>query len=81
MKNKIIRGDFMASIDEQILRATKEIVVKFIEGGRISPTGFHIEGGRISPTGFHEAFKGIYNTVAETVKGPAEVSGKESPEE
>ena len=68
MKNKIIRGDFMASIDEQILRATKEIVVKFIEGGRISPTGFH------------EAFKGIYNTVAETVEGPAKVSGKENPE-
>jgi hypothetical protein len=30
----------MASMDEQILRATKEIVVKFIEGGRISPAGF-----------------------------------------
>ena len=27
----------MASLDEQVLRATKEIVVKFIEGGRISP--------------------------------------------
>ena len=69
MKNQIFGGDFMASIDEQILRATKEIVVKFIEGGRISPTGFQ------------EAFKGIYNTVAETVKGPAEVSETESPEE
>jgi hypothetical protein len=69
MKNKIIRGDFMASIDEQILRATKEIVVKFIEGGRISPTGFH------------ETFKGIYNTVAEMVKGPVQVSEAESPEE
>ena len=30
----------MASMDEQILRAAKEIVVKFIEGGRISPAGF-----------------------------------------
>ena len=30
----------MASMDEQILRATKEIVVKFIEGGRISPASF-----------------------------------------
>ena len=59
----------MASIDEQILRATKEIVVKFIEGGRISPTGFH------------ETFKGIYHTVAETVKDPAEASEAESPEE
>lgn len=56
----------MASIDEQILRATKEIVVKFIEGGRITPTGFH------------EAFKGIYDTVQNTVKGPAEVSDPES---
>ena len=46
----------MASMDEQILRATKEIVVKFIEGGRLSPTGFH------------EAFRGIYNTVHKTVK-------------
>ena len=45
----------MASMDEQILRATKEIVVKFIEGGRLSPTGFH------------DAFKGIYNTVHKTV--------------
>ena len=46
----------MASMDEQILRATKEIVVKFIEGGRLSPTGFH------------DAFKGIYDTVHKTVK-------------
>jgi len=46
----------MASIDEQILRATKEIVVKFIESGRISPSGFH------------EAFKDIYHTVEKTAK-------------
>ena len=46
----------MASMDEQILRATKEIVVKFIEGGRLSPTGFH------------DTFKDIYNTVHKTVK-------------
>ena len=59
----------MASIDEQILRTTKEIMVKFIEGGRISPTGFH------------ETFKGIYHTVAETVKGSVEASGTESSEE
>jgi predicted transcriptional regulator len=44
------------SRDEQILRATKEIVVKFIETGRISPTGFP------------EAFKAIYQAVDETVK-------------
>ena len=59
----------MASMDEQILRATKEIVVKFIEGGRISPTGFS------------EAFKGIYNTVAETAKGSVEASAADSPKE
>ena len=46
----------MASIDEQILRAAKEIVVKFIEGGRISPSGFHAE------------FAKIYKTLDETVK-------------
>ena len=44
------------SHDEQILRASKEIVVKFIETGRISPTGFP------------DAFKTIYRTVDETVK-------------
>lgn len=42
--------------DEQILRASKEIVVKFIETGRISPTGFP------------EVFKAIYRAVDETVK-------------
>jgi len=47
----------MGSIDEQILRATKEIVVKFIETGRISPTGFH------------DTFRAIYDTVAKAAKG------------
>ena len=47
----------MANIDEQILRATKEIVVKFIENGRISPTGFH------------ETFESIYHTVDKTANG------------
>ncbi|MFA5906341.1 MAG: conjugal transfer protein TraB [Desulfobacula sp.] len=46
----------MKSIDEQILRAAKEIVVKFIEMGRLSPSNFH------------ESFKDIYVTVDETVK-------------
>lgn len=59
----------MASMDEQILKATKEIVVKFIEGGRLSPTGFH------------DAFKGIYNTVQKTVNGSTDVSEVENPEE
>jgi hypothetical protein len=47
----------MASMDEQILRATKEIVVKFIEGGRISPAGFP------------DFFKNIYQAVHDTAKG------------
>ena len=59
--------------DEQILRATKEIVVKFIEMGRLSPTGFP------------ETFKAIYRTVDETVKQAAapvlsEEAAAESPE-
>ena len=50
----------MANIDEQILRAAKEIVVKFIENGRVSPTAFS------------ETFKNVYRTVEETVKGSME---------
>ena len=58
--------------DEQILRASKEIVVKFIETGRISPTGFS------------NAFKSIYRTVDETVKQsmavtPADEADGEAP--
>ena len=47
----------MAAMDEQILRTTKEIVVKFIETGRISPVGFP------------EAFRGIYSAVKDAVQG------------
>jgi hypothetical protein len=47
----------ISAMDEQILRASKEIVVKFIETGRISPAGFA------------EAFKTIYGAVKETVAG------------
>jgi len=43
-------------MDEQILRAAKEIVVKFIEMGRLSPSSFH------------ESFKDIHATIQETVK-------------
>jgi len=59
----------MASIDEQILRTSKEIVVKFIEAGRISPTGFH------------ETFKSVYHTVQETVKGLEKAPIEEAPQE
>lgn len=46
----------MKSIDEQILRTTKEIIVKFIELGRLSPSSIH------------ESFRDIYGTVNQTVK-------------
>ena len=52
----------MANIDEQILRATKEIVVKFIENGRVSPAGFH------------ETFESIYHTVEKTTKASLQPS-------
>lgn len=57
----------MASMDEQILRAAKEIVVKFIEGGRITPTGFP------------EIFRIVFNTVDETVKRAVTGPPEESP--
>lgn len=48
------------SLDEQILRAAKEIVVKFVETGRISPASFP------------ESFRIIYQTVNDVVKQSAE---------
>jgi hypothetical protein len=42
-------------MEEQILRASKEIVVKFIEVGRLSPTNFA------------ETFKSVYQAIEETV--------------
>ena len=47
----------MASVDEQILRAAKEIAVKFLEMGRLSPNAFP------------DFFREIYQTIEETVKG------------
>ena len=55
----------MSSIDEHILKTTKEIVVKFIETGRISPSGFS------------ESFKSIYHTIDETVKESTDKNRKE----
>ena len=51
----------MGSIDEQILKSAKEIVVKFIEAGRLSPAGFD------------ETFKNIYYTVEDAVKGSRKI--------
>ena len=56
----------MASIDEQILRTAKEIVVKFIETGRVSPAGFR------------DAFQNIYRSVADTVNEGKDPAKKES---
>lgn len=58
----------MASIDEQILRTSKEIVVKFIETGRLSPTTFA------------ETFKNVYNTIEQTVKGRPETDPEPEPD-
>ncbi len=57
----------MANIDEQILRAAKEIVVKFIEAGRVSPSGFH------------ETFRDIYHTVEKTTKDSIRKSRDDEP--
>jgi hypothetical protein len=55
-------------MEEQILRASKEIVVKFIEVGRLSPTNFA------------ETFKSVYRAVEETVKpDPEEADAPEKP--
>jgi hypothetical protein len=48
------------STEDQVLRASKEIAVKFIEVGRLSPTGFA------------EIFKSIYQAIDETVRGEPE---------
>ena len=47
----------MGSMNELVLRATKEIVVKFIETGRVGPAGFY------------ETFKTVYTTVQEFATG------------
>ncbi|MFP3869110.1 MAG: hypothetical protein ACLFUU_13330 [Desulfobacteraceae bacterium] len=46
----------MSGKEELILKVTKEIVVKFIEVGRVSPTNFS------------ELFKAINDTVRDSVK-------------
>ena len=56
----------MGSIDELILRATKEIVVKFIETGRVGPAGFQ------------ETFKSVYQTIEQTMKVSEDTSEQEN---
>ena len=45
----------MRALDQQVLKVTKEIVAKFIEVGRVSPTSFD------------ETFKSIYRSVKEAI--------------
>ena len=60
----------MDKAEEQILRAAKEIVVKFIETGRVSPTTFP------------ETFRTVYLAIEEMVSGPVrELAEEESIEE
>jgi hypothetical protein len=47
----------MKSLDEQVLKVTKEIVAKFIEVGRVSPASFD------------ETFKSVYRSVKEAIVG------------
>jgi hypothetical protein len=54
-------------IDEQILRASKEIVVKFIEVGRVSPNSFG------------ESFREIYNAIDSTVKSSMDMEDTPEP--
>ena len=57
----------MDKLGKQALQVTKEIIVKFIEVGRVSPQNF----GEIFPT--------VYNQVLEAIGGEARaVRGAES---
>lgn len=46
--------------EDAILKVAKEVVIKFIEVGRLSPSNFN------------ETFGDIYNAVRATVKKPSE---------
>ncbi len=54
----------VSSMDEQILRASKEIIVKFIEVGKVSPTSFS--------GAFRDVYTAIDGTVKSAVEGPDE---------
>lgn len=56
MESPQTKAESMSGKEELILKVTKEIVVKFIEVGRVSPTNFS------------ELFKAINDTVRDSVK-------------
>jgi len=45
----------MKTLDEHVLKVTKELVAKFIEVGRVSPATFG------------ETFKSVYKTIKEAI--------------
>ncbi|MDY6823361.1 MAG: hypothetical protein SWH68_06110 [Thermodesulfobacteriota bacterium] len=55
----------MGSKDEQVLRTAKEVVVKFIEIGRISPSTF--------PESFSKIYDAIYGAVNKSAAASDEV--------
>jgi hypothetical protein len=55
------------SREEQVLRASKEIAIKFIEVGRLSPNGFA------------ETFRTIFNAIDDTVRTAAAATGQAEP--
>ena len=62
MASNIKGNSEMALKDEQILNAAKEVVVKLIKTGRVSPSSFP------------DTFREIYRTIYETVHGKSEDS-------
>jgi len=52
----MVKPDMARPDEEIILKVTKEIVIKYVEIGRLALSNFD------------EAFKGIYQTVRETVQ-------------
>jgi len=57
---KRIKERFFMGSDDGILKAAKEITIKFIEVGRLSPTAFG------------DTFKSIYTAIKEAVEGEPE---------
>jgi hypothetical protein len=45
----------MKTLDEQVLKVTKELLAKFIEVGRVSPATFD------------ETFKSVYKSIKEAI--------------
>lgn len=64
-RSKRQKGKLMKDDRELVLKVTKEIVIKFIETGRISPNSFN------------EIFHTVYEAIDETLKDKREKNTKE----